>query len=122
MSKIKYAMFERLEIGMTLEQAERFLNRKQTKAWLSDRAHKDHIKNEWAESNKWWEMGNEVLEGKKHLSKDQQVVYLEFGKRVCPESKSQNARDAGLTIHFNFGADAVKEAFQRQASIDAELA
>lgn len=107
--------------GYTVVQAERFLARKNTRAWLADRAQKDHIRNEWHESNKWWEMGDDVLEGKRHLSKDQQVVYLEFGKRVCPESKSNPEVNKGPTIHFNFGADAVKEAFKRQESIDAEL-
>lgn len=107
--------------GLTVEQAESFLARKNTRAWLADRAKKDYILTEWHESNKWWELGDDVLEGKRHLSKDQQVVYLEFGKRVCPESKSNPEANKGPTIHFNFGADAVKEAFKRQESIDAEL-
>jgi hypothetical protein len=108
--------------GMTPESAERFLNRKSTRAWMEDRAKKDHIKNEWNESNKWWEMGDAVLEGTRHLSKDQQVVYLEFGKRVCPEAKSQPDANKGPTINFNFGADAVKEAFKRQNAIETKLA
>jgi len=105
---------------MTVEQAERFLKRPMTRAWMEDRAKKDYIRNEWHESNKWWEMGNDVLEGKRHLAKDQQVVYLEFGKRVCPESKS-SSESKGTTINFNFGPEAVQEAFRRQASIEAEL-
>jgi hypothetical protein len=106
---------------MTMEQAERFLRRPMTRAWMEDRAKKDYIRNEWHESNKWWEMGNDVLEGKKHLAKDQQVVYLEFGKRVCPESKASPDSSKGPTINFNFGPEAVQEAFRRQASIEAEL-
>ena len=105
---------------MTTEQAERFLKRPMTRAWMEDRAKKDYIRTEWNESNKWWEMGNDVLEGKRHLAKDQQVVYLEFGKRVCPESKSA-PEGKGTTINFNFSANAVKEAFKRQASIEAEI-
>lgn len=107
--------------GMDVAKAERFLKRPNTRKWIADRAQKDYIRNEWHESNKWWELGHEVLEGKKHLSKDQQVVYLEFGKRVCPESKSQPEVNKGPTIHFNFGADAVKEAFRRQESIETEI-
>ncbi len=106
---------------MTPEQAERFLKRPMTRAWMEDRAKKDYIRNEWHESNKWWEMGNEVLEGKKHLAKDQQVVYLEFGKRVCPEAKASGENTKGATINFNFGPEAVQEAFKRQAAIEAEL-
>jgi hypothetical protein len=107
--------------GMPLVSAERFLNRPSTKAWLANRAKQDYIRKEWHESNKWWEMGEEVLEGKKHLSKDQQVVYLEFGKRVCPEIKSNPEASKGITINFNFGAKDVEEAFHRQNSIDAEI-
>lgn len=107
--------------GMTIEQAERFLKRPMTRSWMEDRAKKDYIRNEWHESNKWWQMGNECLEGKRRLSKDQQVVYLEFGKRVCPEVK-QASENKGPTINFNFSPESVKEAFRRQESIDAEIA
>jgi len=106
--------------GMPVISAEKFLSRASTKAWLANRAKQDYIRNEWNESNKWWEMGHEVLEGKKHLSKDQQVVYLEFGRRVCPEVKQVSKSD-GVTINFNFGAKDVQEAFNRQNSIDAEI-
>lgn len=107
--------------GLTKEEAERFLDRPKTVAWLQDRALKSHIRNEWHESDKWWQIGNECLDGTRHLSKDQQVVYLEFGKRVCPEQKSHPESNKGPTINFNFGPEAVKEAFRRQAAIDAEV-
>lgn len=107
--------------GMTTEEAERFLDRPKTIAWLQDRALKSHIRSEWHESDKWWEMGHECLEGKRHLSKDQQVVYLEFGKRVCPEPKSHAESTKGPIINFNFSPEAVKEAFRRQAAIEAEI-
>lgn len=107
--------------GMTVEQAERFLKRPMTRQWMEDRAKKDYIRNEWHESNKWWEMGHEVLEGTRHLAKDQQVVYLEFGKRVCPEIKQSSEANKGPTINFNFGPEAIKEALSRQEHIEAEL-
>lgn len=110
-----------LKAEMNVEQAERFLKRRNTRAWLEDRAKKDYIRNEWHESNKWWEMGNDVLDGKRHLSKDQQVVYLEFGKRVCPEAKENHDSAKGTTINFNFGPEAVQEAFRRQKAIETEL-
>lgn len=107
--------------GLTKEEAERFLDRPKTVAWLQDRALKSHIRNEWHESDKWWEVGNQCLEGTRHLAKDQQVVFLEFGKRVCPEQKSHPESSKGPTINFNFGPEAVQEAFKRQAAIEAEL-
>jgi hypothetical protein len=107
--------------GMDEEEAGRFLDRPKTIAWLQDRAVKSHIRNEWHESDLWWQMGHECLAGQRHLSKDQQVVYLEFGKRVCPEVKVAADAQKGPIINFNFGPDAVKEAFRRQAAIDAEI-
>lgn len=107
--------------GLAVDEAERFLVRPKTIAWLQDRALKSHIRNEWHESDKWWEVGNECLEGKRHLAKDQQVVFLEFGKRVCPEQKTHSEKGSGPTINFNFGPEAVAEAKARQASIEAEI-
>lgn len=105
---------------MTAEEAERFLDRPKTKAWLEDRATKDHIRNEWAEGGKWWQMGDECLEGKRHLSKDQQVVFMAFGERVCPKTRDPST-EIKTTINVNFTAEDVKEAFRRQATIDAEI-
>jgi len=108
--------------GMEEEQAEKFLERPKTISWLKDRAMKSHIRQEWHESDLWWQIGHECLEGTRHLSKDQQVVYLEFGKRVCPEQKAQIESQKGVTINFNFGPEAVQEAFRRQAAIETEIA
>lgn len=107
--------------GMEEAEAEKFLERPKTIAWLQDRAMKSHIRQEWHESDKWWEMGSQVLDGARHLSKDQQVVYLEFGKRVCPEQKQTADSSKAVTINFNFGPEAVHEAFRRQAAIEAEI-
>lgn len=106
---------------MQEDEAARFLERPKTVAWLKDRAQKSYIRQEWHESDLWWQMGHECLEGKRHLSKDQQVVYLEFGKRVCPEQKSHAEAQKGPTINFNFSPEAVKEAFRRQAAIESEI-
>ncbi len=127
----QYLFLHHYRLGIPLEQAAEkadmaaqtaihFLEKEDTIAWLTDRAAKDHIRNEWQEPGKWWEMGNEVLEGRKHLSKDQQVVYMAFGERIAPKPKivEDNSK---TTINFNFTAEDVKEAFKRQESIDAEL-
>lgn len=107
---------------MTAEEAERFLAKPKTIEWLQDRAMKDHIRNEWAEGGKWWEMGNECLEGRKHLSKDQQIVFQAFGDRVCPKPKQNEEERTKTIINFNFSPESVKEAFQRQKAIEGELA
>lgn len=110
-----------LKANMTADDADRFLKRTKTRVWLEDRATKDHIRNEWAEGGKWWKMGDECLEGKKHLSKDQQVVFMAFGERVCPKPRQTEDGQAKTTINFNFTVDDVKDAMRRQAAIEAEL-
>lgn len=105
---------------LTTEQAERFLKRPKTRAWLEDRAKKDYIRNEWAESAKWWEMGDKVLNGERKLSKDQQVVYMAFGDRVCPKARESGDEKGKTVINFNFTANDVKEAFRREASYESQ--
>lgn len=107
--------------NMTAEDADKFLLKPKTVAWLQDRAVKDHIRNEWAEGGKWWEMGNDCLDGKKHLSKDQQVVFMAFGERVCPKPRVAENDGGKTVIHFNFSADDVKQAFLREQSFEAEI-
>lgn len=108
--------------NMTVDEAESFLARPKTVAWLQDRAVKDHIRNEWAEGSKWWQIGNECLEGTRHLSKDQQIVFQAFGDRVCPKTKEVGEERGKTVINFNFSPESVKEAFKRQSAIDGELA
>lgn len=111
-----------LKADMTAEAAERFLDRKDVRAWLADRAKKDYIRNEWAtdQGSKWWEMGNEVLEGRKQLRKDQQVVFQAFGDRVVPKKTEQGG--SITKIEINIDPQAVKDALIRQDAIDVELA
>lgn len=109
-----------LKADMSAEQADRFLDRKDVKAWLTDRAKKDYIKNEWGEPGKWYEIGDAVLEGKRELTKAQQVVFQEFGQRVAPK---RGETSSGITkIEINIDPKAVKDALVRQEAIDGELA
>lgn len=108
-----------LKADMTADQADRFLGKPATVEWLRDRALKDHIRNEWAEPGKWWEMGDKVLNGEKHLSKDQQVVFMAFGDRVCP--KARESGGSQTKIEINIDPKAVQDAFSRQNAIEAEI-
>lgn len=109
-----------LKAGMTPDEADRFLERPKTRAWLEDRATKDHIRNEWAEGGKWWEMGDKCLNGEKHLSKDQQVVFMAFGERVCPKPRATDENQTKTVINFNFSVEDVKEAFKREQAFETE--
>lgn len=104
---------------MTFQQADRFLSRPQTQDWLKDRALMNHIKTEWEEPAKWWEMGNEVLDGKREFNKAQIVVFQEFGHRIVPKRSDSG----GMTkIEINISPDAVRQATVRQEAIEGELA
>lgn len=104
---------------MTVEQAERFLSKSQTIAWLKDRSLMHHIKTEWEEPGKWWAYGNDVLEGRKEMSKAQTVVFQEFGQRTCPK---KNPEGHGITkIEINIDPKAVSDALIRQEAIDGEI-
>ena len=109
-----------LKADMSLSHAESFLRRDKTRAWLADRALKDHIKSEWEEPGKWWELGNKVLEGEKQFSKAQTVVFQEFGARICPKPREYLNSPQNQTVNFNFSPESVKAAFKRQEAIDVE--
>lgn len=109
-----------LKSGLTKDEAERFLDKPKTKAWLEDRATKDHIKNEWAEPGKWFKEGDDIIEGKKNWSKAQLEVWKAFGERVAPVKKEET-HNTKPTIQINIDPSAVQEAFRRQQSIEAEI-
>lgn len=104
---------------MPVESAERFLKKPQTRAWLKDRALQHHIKTEWEEPGKWWVLGNDVLEGKRDLTKAQQIVFQEFGHRIVPKREIGHGTTR-IDIHID--PSKVKEAIDRQEAIDAEIA
>lgn len=108
-----------LKADMTPESAHRFLNKPQTIEWLKDRALQNHIKSQWEEPGKWWVLGNDVLEGKRDLSKAQQIVFQEFGQRIVPK-KGETGH--GVTkIEINIDPKAVSDALIRQEAIEGEL-
>lgn len=105
---------------MTPEQADRFLDKPMTVAWLQDRAIKDHIKNEWAEPGKWYKEGDDIMEGRKMWSKAQLEVWKAFGERVAPPKRTSDG-STQPKIQINIDPSAVQEAFRRQQAIEAEI-
>jgi hypothetical protein len=108
------------KVGMTVEEAERFLETDKAKEWLERRAVIQYAKQKWSDGGEWVVTGEECLEGKKHLAKDQQIVFQAFGERFMPKAKTE--QKGNTTINFNFSAEAVKAAIERQTVIDAEVA
>lgn len=104
---------------LTPEQAHRFLDKPQTIAWLKDRALQQHIKTQWEEPGKWWMLGNDVLEGKRDLTKAQQIVFQEFGQRIVP--KKGETGHSVTRIEINIDPKAVSDALIRQEAIEGEL-
>lgn len=107
--------------GMTAEDAGTFVETPKAVDWLRRRAVREYIRKDWEGGGKWWEMGDKVMKGEKHFSKDQQVVYMAFAERCAPKPRSEDSQPKTV-INFNFSAKDVEEAFKRQSAIDAELA
>lgn len=105
--------------GMTPAQAEKFLDKPDVQEWMQDRATKDYIKHEWEEPGKWYQKGDEVLEGKTSWSKAQLEVWKAFGERVAPAKRQSESGQPKIEI--NIDPTAVQEAFRRQNAIEAEL-
>lgn len=106
--------------GLSVDQADRFLARQDVIGWLKDRALKDHIKREWEEPGKWYQMGNDKLEGRRKMDKADTVIWQEFGKRVAPCKGDSHGNQTKIEI--NIDPKAVRDAFIRQDAIEGELA
>lgn len=107
---------------LTVEQAERFLDRKDVREWLADRALKSYIKQEWEVPGKLYKELDDVYEGRKVLERKSQMEALKLlAERVAPPRRSTDGQGSP-SYTFNFGVDAVKAAFDRQKAIDAEVA
>lgn len=129
-SSQKYLFLNHYHSGMTIEEAaekskmgveeaEVFLETPKAIEYLKKRAIRDYIRKDY-EEGKWVEVGNECLEGRKHLAKDQQIVFQAFGDRFEPKPRGEGG-EAKTVVNFNFSPESVKEAFRRQESIETEL-
>jgi molybdenum-dependent DNA-binding transcriptional regulator ModE len=107
------------KVGMPLDQAADFIDSPMAVEWLERQAVIKAKRQKWSDGGEWIRLGDECLEGKKHLAKDQQIVFQAFGDRFMPKAKSDGA-ESKTVINFNFTAQDVKEAFSRERSFDTE--
>lgn len=108
------------KVHMELDKASEFIDSPKAVKWLEREAVKDYARQKWADGGEWVVMGDDCLEGKKHLSKDQQIVFQAFGDRFLPKSKEASQVQPKIVINIDAGA--VQDAMRRQNAIDAELA
>lgn len=108
-----------LKVNMDLEKAIEFIETPKAVEWLEKEAVLDYKKQKWADGREWISVGDECLEGRKHLSKDQQIVWQGFGERFMPKPKETH--QVAPKIEINIDPRAVQEAFRRQNAIDAEV-
>jgi hypothetical protein len=107
------------KVGMPLEQAEDFIQSPMATEWLERQAVIQAKKQKWADGGEWVALGDECLEGRKHLAKDQQIVFQAFGDRFMPKSRGDNS-EAKTVINFNFTAADVKEAMAREKAYETQ--
>lgn len=105
--------------SLTPEQAERFLDKPKVRAWLADRAMKDHIKREWEEPGRWYQEGEKMM-GQERVARHKVEIWKEFGARVARVPRA-NGADATTNIEIHVDASAVRDAFRRKEAIEAEI-
>ena len=111
-----------LKVNMDIEDAARFIDSPKAVEWLEKEAILDYKKQKWADGREWISVGDDCIEGRKHLAKDQQVIFSAFGERFAPKPRGEMGDGKRTVINFNFTPESVKEALARQNIIDAEVA
>lgn len=106
--------------NLTVEQARRFLCRKDVRAWLSDLAQEAAIKRDWDRPEKWFAKGDEMM-SKSEVPDHVIKIWQEFGDRVAPKPSRNAPSDRTPQIQININPGAVEKAFERQAAIEAEI-
>lgn len=106
--------------NLTVEQARRFLARKDVRAWLDDLRREAAIKQEWDRPGKWYAKGQEMLA--QPVVPDHHIkIWQEFGDRAVPKPSRNAPSEARPTITININPNAVDKAFERQAAIEAQI-
>lgn len=110
-----------LKSGLELDDAVSFRDSPKAQDYLQKKELASIIAQETKDPDRWWVQVHKVMEGEKVLNKGQMVALQAQGDRVAPKRNEIDGDKPKTVINFNFSADAVKEAFRRQESIEAEL-
>ena len=92
--------------GLTVEQARRFLCRRDVREWLADLTREAAIKRDWDRPEKWFAAGAEMM--KQPVVADHVVkIWQEFGDRVAPKPSRNSPSDKAPQIQININPLAV---------------
>jgi hypothetical protein len=107
---------------MTVEEAERFLDKPGIKAWLENKAEQAALISDWT-PGKWFQLGQKFLDAPEEVEipRAKIEVWKEFGDRVMPKVSRNSDREGSANVVINISGDAVREAFSRKAAIDAQI-
>ncbi len=104
---------------LTVDQAERFLDKPKVRAWLADRALKDHIKHEWEEPGRWYAEGERIMKMER-CPKHKVEVWKAFGDRVAPAKRLSEGNTTNNVV-INIDAGSIQEAKRRKEAIEVEI-
>lgn len=107
--------------GLTEDQAIAFLDTDKARDYLQKKQLASIVAQEARDPDRWWVEVHNVMEGNKILNKGQMVALQAQGDRVAPKKNETDETKGKVVINLNFSAEAVREAFKRQESIEAEL-
>ncbi len=107
--------------GLSLEDATAYKDTPFAKDWLQKKELASIIAEEMRSQDNWLVEAHQVRQGEKTLNKGQMVVFQAIGERVAPKKPEAEDSKPKVSITFNFSPESVKEAFSRQASIDARI-
>lgn len=107
--------------GLTLEEATAYKDSPKAADYLRRKELAAIIAEETKSEDNWWVEVHQVRAGEKVLNKGQMVALQASGDRVAPKKTELNPEKNKIVINLNFSAEAVKEAFRRQESIETEI-
>lgn len=108
------------DAGLTVEQARRFLARRDVREWLGDLAQEAAIKRDWDRPEKWYARGDEMM--KQGFVPDHVLkIWQEFGDRAAPKPSRNAPFDRNPLVQININPVAVEKAFARQEAIETQI-
>jgi hypothetical protein len=108
------------EAGITVEAANRFLDKEDVKAWMTDKRMKEAVREKWEAPEEWYAEGQKLYE-QEMVPKHRLEIWKEFGDRaaVKPSRNEPGNNQPKLEIHID--AAAVQRCLDKQKAIDAEI-